>query len=324
MNGNEVADSTAERIAERKQAVALFQKNKQKVTDLLNNYQSQIANSLPSMMKPQVVIQAAITSMMKKPELMECTGHSLISCVLTASQLGLMFDDFLGEGYLIPFNNSRKGVKECQFIPGYRGLCKLARNSGQVKSIKAVPVYEGDKFYHEEGLNDRLEHTPSGEENPDKITHVYAIIKYLNGGYEFVVVTRKKIEQTRDESKNYIFAKNKAETVWAKHFEDMAKKTAVRRLLKMAPLSAEVSRALAIDDAADMGLQNLSIDWANELTGMAEDIEHELVAETEGIKAEATAQKVEFNKETSQVKAASAIEQTQNLLNKKIGAKKPK
>lgn len=312
-----------EAMSERQLKVQEYQKKKKSVTNLLTSYQAQIQAALPTFIKPQTAIQAAITCMMKKPELMDCTSHSLIACVLTASQMGLVFDDFLGEAYLIPFNNTKKGVREAQFVPGYKGLCKLARNSGLVKSIKAVPVYEGDHFIHEEGLNDRLEHKPMGNENPAEITHVYAIIKYLNGGYEFIVMTRSKIEGVRDKSKNYINAKNKAETVWVKDFEEMAKKTTVRRLLKLAPLSPEVARAVALDEAADMGMQNVAADWANDLPTMTEEIEHEMVEENVTNQKEAEESRQQNNQANASAKAGVAASATEAAMkkNQKINPK---
>lgn len=318
MEPQQINESISQATDVRQQQIQRYNENKTKVSKLLNSYQEQIAKALPKFLSAQTVIQASLTCMMKKPELMECTSHSLISCILTASQLGLIFDDFLGEAYLIPFNNNRKQIKEAQFIPGYKGLVTLARRSGQVKSIKAVLVYKPDVFEWEEGLEDKLIHKPQDVKNDEDMTHGYAIVKYLNGGYEFVVMTRAEILRIRDESKNYKNAKDKSTTVWATAFAQMCKKTVLRQLMKLAPLSPEIARAVSLDEAADMGLQNLAADMVGNLEEFTEDIEAEIIVENEAIQQEQTDQ----NKSAASNRGKNATSATVEKINQKILPKK--
>src|SRR5699024_12861013 len=87
-----------------------------KVATLLETYKASIASALPKHITPERMIRVALTAMTKQPDLLYCTRHSIIEAVMTAGQLGLMPDSVLGEAYLIPFNNKRKGVKEAQLI----------------------------------------------------------------------------------------------------------------------------------------------------------------------------------------------------------------
>ncbi len=238
-----------------------------KVANLLDTYKASIAQALPRHITPDRMIRVALTAMTKQPDLLYCTSHSLISAVMTAGQLGLMPDSVLGECYLIPFNNTRKGVKECQIIIGYRGLCALAMRSGQVKSIQARAVFaanratedgeEGDFFDYEMGLEEKLKHIPKGIKDDKHITHFYAIVKFNNGGHILNVMTRTEVEKIRNESKNYMYARDKASTIWGKYFEEMGCKTVLRRLMKYVPLSPELQEAVSMDEAADLGNQNL-------------------------------------------------------------------
>lgn len=318
MHPNDINANVAEATDIRKQQIEKYNANKKQVSKLLNSYQEQIAKALPKFMSPKVFIQAVMTFMMKKPELMECTPHSLISCVLTSCHLGLIFDDFLGEAYLISFNNTKKRVKEAQFIPGYRGLVTLARRSGQVKSVKAVLVYKQDFFEWEEGLEDKLVHRPQDEKKDEDMVYGYAIIKYINGGYEFNVMTRAEILAIRDESKNYKFAEKKEKTVWATYFPAMCKKTVLRQLMKLAPLSPEIARAVSLDEAADMGMQNLAADMVGDIPEFTEDVEAEIITEQETIREE---KKEEVsNAASSRGKAATSA--TAEKINQKIQPKK--
>jgi recombination protein RecT len=97
----------------------------------------------------------------------------------------------------------------------------------------------------------------------------------------FRVMTRAQVEAVRNESKNYKYARNKAETVWAKHFEEMGCKTVLRRLMKYVPLSPEFSRAIALDEAADAGIQNTSIEFIDQMPEFTEDVAHEIVTDAE-------------------------------------------
>lgn len=238
-----------------------------KVSELLEMYKGSIAQALPKHITPDRMIRVALTAMVKQPDLLYCTSHSLIEAVMTAGQLGLMPDSVLGECYLIPFNNNRKGVKEAQIIIGYRGLCALAMRSGQVKSVQARAVFaanaatedgeEGDFFDYELGLEERLKHIPKGLKDDKYVTHFYAIVKFNNGGHVLNVMTRQEVEKIRDESKNYMYAKDKSSTIWGKYFEEMGCKTVLRRLMKYVPLSPELQKAVSMDEAADLGKQNL-------------------------------------------------------------------
>lgn len=224
------------------------------VQDTLQKYKSQIHAALPSHIKPEVMIRVITTTIAKNPALLECDQKSFFAAVLTSSQLGLMPDGITGEAYFIPYKNNSKGITECQFIPGYRGLISLAMRSGQISRFQARAVYEGDEFDYEFGLNERLEHKPKSATS--KMTHVYAVLAYKDGSKVFEVMTRKEVEFLRDKA-----GKDKS-AVWRDYFEEMAKKTVIRKLGKIAPISPEFQKAVALsEDAEILGKsQKLDID----------------------------------------------------------------
>jgi recombination protein RecT len=67
-------------------------------------------------------------------------------------------------------------------------------------------------------------------------------------------MTRKEVENIRNEAPSYKFAYKKPDTIWGKYFEDMGAKTVLRRLMKYVPLSPEISRAASLDEWADNGI----------------------------------------------------------------------
>ena len=94
-------------------------------------------------------------------------------------------------------------------------MIDLARRSGQIASLSARVVREGDEFSFEFGLDEKLIHRP-GENEDALVTHVYAVARLKDGGTQFEVMTRKQIELVRSLSK----AGNNGP--WVTHWEEMA------------------------------------------------------------------------------------------------------
>lgn len=160
---------------------------------------------------------------------------------MTAAQLGVEPNTPLGQAYLIPFRN--KGVLECQFQLGYKGLIDLAHRSGEVVSIQANVVYENDKFDYAFGLEkDELTHVPT-RENRGQPVYFYAKYRTKDGGYGFEVMS---VEDIRAHAQRY--SKSFGNGPWQTNFEEMAKKTVLKRVLKYAPLKSDFVRAVAQDE----------------------------------------------------------------------------
>ena len=202
-----------------------------------------IADIAPSGLRPERVMKIVVSSVARTPKLMECTLQSIFLATLRAVELGLEPGSAMGEAYLVPF----KG--ECQMIAGYQGLCTLAFNSGYVSSIMSREVYEGDLFEFEFGLDAKLRHIPAADvaHDPTKITHAYAVIRLKNKAVQYDVMTKAEIDRIRARSRAG------GDGPWVTDYAEMAKKTVLRRALKLIPKSVELSKALAADTAADTG-----------------------------------------------------------------------
>ncbi|WP_293365059.1 recombinase RecT [Phenylobacterium sp.] len=221
---------------------------------VLDQMKPQIKMALPRHLDPDRMLRIVLTTVQRTPKLLDCTKESLLGCIVSCAQLGLEPDGLLGHAYLIPFFNSRKNVTECQLIVGYKGLRKLAMQSGEVSSISARVVHEKDDFDYEYGLNEKLRHVPSDAEDPGKVTYAYAIFRLKDGGHHFDVMTAREINRIRDNSQGY--KRDKNSSPWTQNYDEMAKKTAFRRASKMAPASIDdrTAKAFALDDRAEQGL----------------------------------------------------------------------
>lgn len=208
---------------------------KASLAQLIQQMRPEIARALPAQMNADRMARIATTVVRQTPALARTTPESFFGALLTASQLGLEPGP-TGEAYLVPYGNV------CTFVPGYRGLIKLARNSGQLVDIWAEIAYENDTFRYSLGLHRDLVHEPAiGERG--KPAFVYAAAELRDGGRPFVVLNIDEVEAIRARSKA---GRNGP---WVTDWAAMAKKTAVKQLIKWLPLSAELRAAATLDGA---------------------------------------------------------------------------
>lgn len=229
------------------------------VKSFFESQKSTLAAVLPKHVSPDRMLKIALGALRTTPKLMECTVESLMGAVVQCSQLGLEPNTPLGHAYLIPFEKKKKSGNqwvtdkvETQIVIGYKGLIDLARRSGQVVSIAAHAVHANDHFDYAYGLDEKLEHKPAMSARGPVIAF-YAVAKLVGGGHAFEVMSAEQVNEIRDASQNYKFARDKEKTVWGQHYEEMGRKTVLRRLFKYLPVSIELATAAAIDDVGAGG-----------------------------------------------------------------------
>lgn len=209
---------------------------------MLNANLQAIESVLPANMNAKRFCRIALNAVAKNPALAECKPATFVLAVLNCAELGL--EPILGQVALIPYN----GYVTCQ--PMYQGLVDLARRSGQISTLYAEVVREGDEFEYELGLNPRLVHKPIGKGN---LTHTYAVCKLKDGAVQFVVLNADEIAKVKKSSK----AGASASSPWQTWTEEMWKKTALKRLLKLLPKSTEMALAIEKDDKGEVGEKQL-------------------------------------------------------------------
>lgn len=227
---------------------------------------AQIAMALPKHMTADRLARIALTEVRKNPKLAQCDQHSFMAAIMQCAQLGLEPGNALGHAYILPFDKRKKVDGRWQvvgtdatLIIGYRGMLDLARRSGQILSIEARAVYDSDTFHVAFGLNPDLKHEPNWDAaDRGELRFVYAVAKLKDGGTQFEVMSRPQVEAVRDESQGWQSAKRYAKdgavnSPWASHFEEMAKKTVLRRLFKYLPISIELATAIYEDERGDRG-----------------------------------------------------------------------
>lgn len=208
----------------------------------IKQMQKEIAKALPSVITPERFTRIVLSALSTNPKLADTTPQSFLGAMMTAAQLGVEPNTPLGQAYLIPFFNGKTKCLECQFQLGYKGLIDLAYRSGEVKIIQANIVYSNDEFEYELGLEPFLKHKPASADRGVP-THVYAMFHTKDDGYGFAVMS---MEEVREHAQKY--SKSYGSGPWQTNFEEMAKKTVLKRVLKYAPLKSEFVRAVSCDE----------------------------------------------------------------------------
>lgn len=234
-------------LATQAQNVQMQAMNPQRqMKQLLEKSWPRIAAVMPQEMSEKRLYQMYVSTINREPQLASCSVESVLSCFMRCTSLGLEPSnvDGLGRAYILPYGNKnyRTGQKEATLIIGYKGMIDLARRSGQIRDISARAVHEGDEFAYSYGLNEDLRHVPCAK--PGKLTHVYMIANFKDGGHYFQVMNADEIEAAAKRSPSY----GKAVSPWKSDYEAMAKKTVIRRAFPYLPVSVEARDAAASDD----------------------------------------------------------------------------
>ncbi len=208
----------------------------------IKKMEGEIKKALPAVITPERFTRMVLSAVSTTPLLASCTTQSFFAAMMGAAQLGLEPNSALGQAYLIPFKNNKKGgIYECQFQIGYKGLLDLAYRSGEIEIIQAHVVYENDEFDFAYGLDAKLTHKPALKDRGNP-TYVYAMFKTKSGGVGYEVMS---MADARRHGERY--SKSYGSGPWQTNFEEMAKKTCLKKLLKLAPLKSEFARAVSMD-----------------------------------------------------------------------------
>lgn len=228
-----MVNQTAQQPAAQTKSITQLQEVQRNL--LSDESKKQFAMALPPQMPVERFVRVAITALNKTPELVGCDRQSLYNSFMLAAQDGLLPDG--REAAIVPF------AGKASYMPMVGGILKKIRNSGELKSIVANVVNEGDAFRYwvDEG-GEHMLHEPILSDEERKVTHVYALAKTKDDGVFIAVLSVREVEKVRSASKV------KGAGPWSQWWEQMAKKTAIRRLSKVLPMSTDLDDLIRRDD----------------------------------------------------------------------------
>lgn len=216
-------------------------------------------------------ISSIISAVQTTPALQECTNPSILSAALLGEALNLSPSPQLGQFYMVPFDNKKKGCKEAQFQIGYKGYIQLAERSGYYKKLNVISIKEGELIKYDP-LNEEIEvdliEDDVVRENTPSMGY-YAMFEYENGFRKTLYWSKQKM-LAHAEKYSFAFAKNggakslelleqgkipekemwKYSSFWFKDFDGMALKTMLRQLIsKWGIMSIDLQTAIEKDAA---------------------------------------------------------------------------
>lgn len=217
--------------------------------------------------KGQQFITAIISAVSTNPQLAECDHSSIVSAALLGQSLNLTPSPQLGQYYLVPFNDKKRGCKVAQFQLGYKGYIQLAIRSGYYKKINVLAIKEGELIKYDplaEELEVNLIEDDDIREQTPTIGY-YAMFEYENGFRKTLYWSKKKMLAHADKY-SMAFNKNdyekllagkipqkdmwKYSSFWYKDFDGMAYKTMLRQLIsKWGIMSIDMQNAYEKDMA---------------------------------------------------------------------------
>lgn len=199
----------------------------------------QFAMALPKHLSPERFCRVAITALSRMPKLAECTQESFFRCLLDLSAFGLEPDG--RRAHLIPYKD------QCTLVIDWKGLAELAMRSGIIAKLHADIVCENDVFAYDMG--EIKTHSIDYRRPRGEMYAAYAMAVTKDGPVFVAVLNKEEIDAIMKRSQGYKAAIQYHKShPWLTDYNEMAKKTAFRRLAKWLPLSAEFRDALDKDD----------------------------------------------------------------------------
>ena len=228
-----------------------------------DGYKRLVNNTLSDPKRAAKFVTAITSAVSANPALQECDAGTILSAGLLGEGLNLSPSPQLGQYYLVPFNDNKKG-KVAQFQLGYKGYIQLAIRSGQYKKLNVLAIKEGELIRFDP-LNEEIEVQLIEDEDVREAAETigyYAMFEYTNGFKKAMYWSKKRMEaHALKYSQGYAADKRKgtAWTFWSKDFDGMAYKTMLRQLIsKWGIMSIEMQSAIDADMAVinDDGSKN--------------------------------------------------------------------
>lgn len=242
------------------QSQAVATKDKKTLQAYIQSMQGEIAKALPTVITPERFTRMVLSAISSNADLASVEPKSFLGAMMNAAQLGLEPNTPLGQAYILPYKDH--GIPKAQFQIGYKGLIDLAYRSGQVTIVDAQIVYENDEFEYELGLDPKLKHKPALKDRGNPVS-VYAMFRTKDGGFGFQVMS---MDDCRKHAQRYSKAYSSSYSPWSTNFEEMAKKTVLKKTLKYAPLKSDFLRSVSADETVKTKISEDMYEINNDLS----------------------------------------------------------
>lgn len=195
--------------------------------------------ALPPHIDAEKFTRVALTAVQNTPDLLNCDRQSLYNATIRAAQDGLLPDG--REGAIVKFGG------KAQWMPMVAGIQKKVRNSGEISTWSVHVVHENDEFDYCLGDEEKITHKPSMKNRGEMIA-VYSIVLMKDGEKSREVMTKDEVDAIRKRSRS------QGSGPWVTDYDEMAKKTVIRRHAKRLPMSTDLDGVVGreTDDFEDV------------------------------------------------------------------------
>jgi recombination protein RecT len=192
------------------------------VVKMIEDRKELYAGMIPSKYDVNRFISASLMAIQMNPKLQQCSAKSVLKAIGECARYGLEPNSPLSEAALVPYGSN------VEFLIEYRGLLKLAWNSGLIKCIEYDKICENDTYEYTKGFNSKFEHKPLLVGERGETIAYYAYAEIVGGGHAMVLMSTDEIKaHGKQFSKSFSYKSSP----WQTDFDAMAVKTVIRQLL---------------------------------------------------------------------------------------------
>lgn len=213
----------------------------------LATQQKSFESILPSHIPAKKFMRTVVGAVQNNPDLLACNQESVMQSCQRAAQDGLILDN--SEAAMVIFNtkDGNKWVKKAQYMPMVKGIMKSLRNSGKISTLSTQIVHKNDEFSYDPGAG-VLKHNPDWFGDRGEAIGVYAMAILTDGSQQVEILNQTQLEKIRKVSKSGSDKQGNPIGIWKQWPEEMWRKSALRKLAKYLPSSADIDQMFTHDN----------------------------------------------------------------------------
>jgi recombination protein RecT len=210
-----------------------------KVMQIIESRREQFDEILTNMPTETFISACKVAVNKKARDIHDGNLQSLIETFLKLARDGLLPDDV--EAVLMCYGGM------FSYLPTYRGILKKLYETN-LKHLACRVVYEKDHFRFRQGDSESIEHEPfmpmKSRDERGQVIAVYCIATNKDGAVFREIVYKYELDQIST-------GKGRMQHIWKQWYDEMAKKTVIKRLAKRYPSQdSSLQAVLKADDEA--------------------------------------------------------------------------
>lgn len=213
----------------------------------INKRTEQFHAALPAHIPVERFKRVLLTAIQNEPKLATADRRTFFTSAMKCAQDGLIPDG--RDAALVIYNTKlkingvEKWVDAVQYLPMVAGVMKKVRNSGEIANWAVYVVHEQDKYELDEGFEPHFKLMRHVDSDPGKIRFLASLVTFKDKTRSLEIMAIWEIERIK------VRSKVKSEKgPWTTDYEEMCKKTIIKRHSKRLPMSTDLDDLIRRDD----------------------------------------------------------------------------